>query len=297
MYLILAMVAALIGGAMSWYIRLSWRSRTGVHHRHALQRAGDRARLSDGVLRGDAGDDRWLRQLVRALMIGAPDMAFPRMNNISFWLLAAALVLLVLAALVGEGPGTGWTVYPLLSSIAYHPGPSVDFGILAPCRRRLIHPRRHQLHRHDFNMRAPGMTMHRMPLFVWAILVTALLLLLALPVLAGALTMLLTDRNFERTSTRRLAAATPCSGSTCSGSSATRKCTSSSFRHLASSAAGIDLLEEAGIRLSRHGLRHAPSALSASLCGRAPHVHQRHRRERARLLYRRDADHCGAHRH
>ena len=132
------------------------------------------------------------------VLIGAPDMAFPRLNNVSFWLLPPSLILLLLSALVENGAGTGWTVYPPLSSIQSHSGGSVDLAIFALHLSGVSS----LLGAINFittvlNMRAPGMSLHKLPLFAWAIFVTAILLLLSLPVLAGAITMLLTDRNFN----------------------------------------------------------------------------------------------------
>nr|YP_010270136.1 cytochrome c oxidase subunit I [Karenia caelatata]UJX86993.1 cytochrome c oxidase subunit I [Karenia caelatata] len=132
------------------------------------------------------------------LMIGAPDMAFPRLNNMSFWLLPPSLILLLIGSMVDSGAGTGWTVYPPLSSTMSHSGSCVDLTIFS-------------LHLAGassilgavnfistiFNMRVTGMFLDRTPLFVWAVLITAFLLLLSLPVLAGAITMLLTDRNLN----------------------------------------------------------------------------------------------------
>ena len=219
LYLIFAIVAGIVGGALSGMMRLEL-AEPGIQYLPGW------ASALGGAADATAGKHFWNVMITAhglimvffmvmpamiggfgnwfvPLMIGAPDMAFPRMNNVSFWLTFVAFVMLVGSMFVpggaGPGAGTGWTVYAPLSTSG-SAGPAVDMAIFS-------------LHLAGaasilgainfittiFNMRAPGMTLHKMPLFVWSVLVTAFLLLLALPVLAAAITMLLTDRNFGTT--------------------------------------------------------------------------------------------------
>jgi cytochrome c oxidase subunit 1 len=223
MYLIFAIVAGVIGALLSGAMRLELQE-PGIQIFHGL---ASMVYGSSGDAALDAGKHMYnvfttAHALIMIffmvmpamiggygnwfvpLMIGAPDMAFPRMNNVSFWLLPPAFLLLVLSMFF-EGPsgangvGGGWTIYPPFSTSG-QPGPAMDFAILS------IHIAGASsilgainFITTIFNMRAPGMTLHKMPLFPWSVLVTAFLLLLSLPVLAGAITMLLTDRNFGTT--------------------------------------------------------------------------------------------------
>ena len=217
LYLIFAICAGIIGGAISGLMRLELAA-PGIQYLQgwASMMAGKEASMDEAYHMWNVlitahglimvffmvmpaiigGFGNWFVPL----MIGAPDMAFPRMNNISFWLTVVAFIMLLGSSFVpggtGLGAGTGWTVYAPLSTSG-SVGPAVDMAIFS-------------LHLAGaasilgainfittiFNMRAPGMTLHKMPLFVWSVLVTAFLLLLALPVLAAAITMLLVDRNF-----------------------------------------------------------------------------------------------------
>jgi len=196
MYLVFALVMFFVGGAMALVIRAElfepglqfvnpqfFNSMTTMH---AL------IMIFGAVMPAFAGFANWMIPM----MIGAPDMALPRMNNMSFWLLVAGGVLLFSTLFMeGGAPAAGWTMYPPL---VLQTGNSLPFAIFS------IHllgvssiMAAINIVATIFNMRAPGMDLMKMPMFVWTWLITGFLLIAVMPVFAGAVTMLLTDRFFE----------------------------------------------------------------------------------------------------
>jgi len=195
MYLVFSLLMLLVGGLMALLIRaelfepglqvLDPARFNQMTTMHAL------VMIFGAVMPGFVGFANWQVPL----MIGAPDMALPRLNNFSFWILPFAFTLLLGSLLTADGgPASGWTLYAPLS---VQGGMGVDMTIFA------IHMMgvssilgAINIIVTIFNLRAPGMTLMKMPLFVWTWLITAFLLIAVMPVLAGAVTMLLTDRHF-----------------------------------------------------------------------------------------------------
>jgi len=194
--LVFALVMFFVGGAMALVIRAELFEPglqfVNPHFFNSMTTMHALIMIFGAVMPAFAGFANWMIPM----MIGAPDMALPRMNNMSFWLLVAGGVLLFSTLFMeGGAPAAGWTMYPPL---VLQTGNSLPFAIFS------IHllgvssiMAAINIVATIFNMRAPGMGLMKMPLFVWTWLITGFLLIAVMPVFAGAVTMLLTDRFFE----------------------------------------------------------------------------------------------------
>ncbi|QKT03292.1 cytochrome c oxidase subunit I [Ectothiorhodospiraceae bacterium 2226] len=195
LYLFFALIMLFVGGAMALVIRAELfqpgLSIVDPHFFNQMTTMHGLVMIFLVIMPAFVGLANWLVPM----MVGAPDMAFPRMNNWSFWILPfASALLLGTLFMQGGAPAFGWTAYPPLSAVAPQ---STDFFILSVHMMGISSIMGAiNIIATILNMRAPGMTLMKMPLFVWTWLITAFLLIAAMPVLAGAVTMLLTDRHF-----------------------------------------------------------------------------------------------------
>ena len=195
LYLIFSLIMFLVGGAMALIIRAELFS-PGLqvvepHFFNQMTTVHALVMVFGAVMPAFVGLANWLIPM----MIGAPDMALPRMNNWSFWILPFAAFMLIFSLFTdGGGPAGGWTLYPPLVLQTGAAFPFVIFSIHLLGISSILGSI--NIIATILNMRAPGMTLMRMPLFVWTWLITAYLLIAVMPVLAGGVTMLLTDKYF-----------------------------------------------------------------------------------------------------
>ena len=196
LYLCLSFTLFIIGGAMAMVFRLELAQPglqfVGADFYNQMVTLHGLVMVFGAVMPAFVGLANWMIPL----MIGAPDMALPRLNNFSFWILPFAFFMLLSSLFMqGGAPNFGWTLYAPLST-TYGP-PSTDyliFGVHLMGISSILGAI--NIIVTIFNLRAPGMTLMKMPLFVWTWLITAFLLIMVMPVLAGAVTMMLTDRHF-----------------------------------------------------------------------------------------------------